>query len=224
MKITAIIQARCGSTRLPRKVLMNLEGKSVLERVVERVKHSSYVDQIVVATTINEDDDEIETLCKGIGVNVFRGSVDDVLDRFYQASKRYGGENIVRITADCPLLDPNIVDKVIACHIESRADYTTNTIKETYPDGEDVEIFTFASLEKAWSQAALKSEREHVTPYLRKNPDIFKQMSVESSVDLSEMRWTLDNAEDFIFISAVYKKLHQDGSIFKIDDVLRFMR
>ena len=143
MNIIAIIQARIGSTRLPRKVLMELEGKTVLERVVERVKYSKLIKDVVVATTILKDDLEIVKLCSNIGISVYCGSEENVLDRYYQTARLFKAEHIVRITSDCPLIDPKIIDEVINLHQRKKSDYTSNTIKKTYPDGQDVEIFTF---------------------------------------------------------------------------------
>lgn len=220
MSVIAIVQARIGSTRLPGKVLLNLEDKTVLEHVVRRVKSSEYVDDVVVATTISKDDLRIVELCARLGISVYCGSENDVLDRYYQAAKLFRAENIVRITSDCPVIDSKIIDEVISLHLKNNADYTSNTLNETYPDGEDVEVFTFASLKKAWKNAKLASEREHVTPYIRNNPDIFKHASLEYKEDLSQKRWTLDNVEDLEFLRLVYKYLYSKNSLFGMDDIL----
>ena len=220
MSTIAIVQARMGSTRLPGKVLLNLEDKTVLEHVIGRVKSSEYFDDVVVATTISKDDLRIVELCANLGISVYCGSENDVLDRYYQAAKLFGIENIVRITSDCPVIDSKIIDEVISLHLKNNADYTSNTLNETYPDGEDVEVFTFASLKKAWNNAKLASEREHVTPYIRNNPDIFKHASLEYKEDLSQKRWTLDNAEDLEFLRLVYKYLYSKNSLFDMDDIL----
>ena len=220
MSTIAIIQARMGSTRLPGKVLLNLEDKTVLEHVVNRVRFSKHVDDVVVATTISKDDLRIVELCANLGVSIYCGSEDDVLDRYYQAAKLFKADNIVRITSDCPVIDPKIVDGAIILHLKDNADYTSNTLKETYPDGQDVEIFTFASLRTAWKDAKLASEREHVTPYIRNHPDIFKHARLEYQKDLSQKRWTLDNAEDLEFLRLVYKYLYSKNSLFGMDDIL----
>ncbi|GAI87236.1 unnamed protein product, partial [marine sediment metagenome] len=190
MNIIAIIQARIGSTRLPRKVLMELEGKTVLEHVIERVKRSNLINDVVVATTILKDDLEIVKLCSNIGISVYCGSEENVLDRYYQTVRLFKAEHIVRITSDCPLMDPKIIDEAINLHLRKKADYTSNTIKETYPDGQDVEIFTFEALKKAWKNVNLASEKEHVTPYIRKNQS-FKIVSLEYEKNLFHKRWTL---------------------------------
>ena len=220
MSTIAIIQARMGSTRLPGKVLLNLEDKTVLEHVVNRVRFSKHVDDVVVATTISKDDLRIVELCANLGISVYCGSEDDVLDRYYQAAKLFKADNIVRITSDCPVIDPKIIDDVITAHLKNNADYTSNTFKETYPDGQDVEVFTFAALRAAWKSAKLASEREHVTPYIRSNPNIFKYASLEYTEDISQKRWTLDNAEDLEFLRLVYKYLYSKNSLFGMDDIL----
>src|SRR3989338_5710420 len=153
MNIVAIIQARVASTRLPGKMLLKFEGKTVLEHVVQRVALSKLVNNIVVATTINHEDKEIKKICSRIGVKCYCGSQDDVLDRYYQAAKLSKAEHIVRITADCPLIDPKIIDQAIGLHLAEKADYTSNNIKERFPDGLDVEVFKFESLAKAWKKA-----------------------------------------------------------------------
>lgn len=225
MNITAIIQARVGSTRLPGKILLKLEGKTVLEHVVERVALSKMINQVVVATTIKDEDQEVKKICDRSKVKCFRGAENDVLDRYYQAARLFNAGHIVRITADCPLIDPEIIDEVIQLHLKEKADYTANTIKEWYPDGLDVEVFNFASLTKAWEKSNLASQREHVTPYLRNNRDIFKIASLEAKQDLSGKRWTLDNQEDFEFIGYIYKNLYPKyGKNFGINQILDFLK
>jgi spore coat polysaccharide biosynthesis protein SpsF (cytidylyltransferase family) len=219
----AIIQARCGSTRLPGKILMKIKGKSVLEHVINRVQKSKFISDIVVATTLKKEDLKIVELCALKNIRVFCGSIDDVLDRFFQIAKLLKPKNIVRITSDCPLIDPNIIDSVIATHISENADYTSNTLKETFPDGEDVEVFTFNALKEAWSNARLASEREHVTPYIRKHPEMFRLINVENETDLSDKRWTLDEQSDFALIKSIYNKLYADDKIFGMDDILKIL-
>mgnify|MGYP001594883977 CR=1 FL=1 len=217
-----IVQARTGSTRLPGKVLLNLGGKTVLARVLERAAASRSLSEVAVATGIGAENLPIVKFCAAKGIRVFCGSEDDVLDRFYQFAKLVRPKNIVRITADCPLLDPRVIDLVVNAHYRSGADYTANTAPPTFPDGEDVEIFTYRALERAWNAATLMSDREHVTPYIRKHPRIFKTRSVRNAVDLSGKRWTLDNPEDLKFISAVYRAFKGRG-MFGMDDILRLL-
>ncbi len=223
MKIGVIIQARSGSTRLPGKVLLNLGGKTVLERVVERVRASKLVNGVVVATTLGKDDDAIEALCVKAGVDLFRGSEDDVLDRFYKTAQKYQIEHIVRITADCPLMDAEVIDAVVALHLKEGSDYTSNTIVETYPDGEDVEVFSFEALKRAWAEASLRSEREHVTPYLKKNQALFKVVNLKCETDLSAHRWTLDEGADYVFIKNVYAALDGGKAYFGMKTILAFL-
>lgn len=202
------------STRLPGKVLLDLEGKPVLQHVIERVRLSKTIDKVIVATTDNTEGKEIEKLCIKIGAEVYRGSEDDVLDRFYQAVRGFKPDHIIRITADCPLIDPGVIDDIVKCHLKNSADYTTNTLKETYPDGEDVEVFTFKTLGKAWESACLKSEREHVTPYIRKNPSLFKLCNKEYEENISNKRWTLDEQRDYEFLKVIYKNLYKKDVFF----------
>jgi len=221
MKIIAIIQARLGSTRLPGKVLLNLEGRTVLEHVIGRVRSSKLVNDVIVATTINKEDLEIVKLCASLGISVYCGSVDDVLDRYYQTARLFKTDHIVRITSDCPMIDPKIIDEVVKLHLSEKADYTSNTLKETFPDGQDTEIFTFNALKEAWNNANLASEREHVTPYIRKNPS-FKHVNLEYNEDLSQKRWTLDNPEDYEFIKIIYENLYTKNPFFGMKEILKF--
>ena len=223
MNILAIIQARMDSTRLPNKVLLDLAGKTVLEHVVERVKRSKMIDDIVVATTISPNDLDIVKLCSNKEIRVFCGSEDDVLDRYYQLAKLIKPEHIVRITADCPMIDPEIIDQVIQLHVDNKSDYTSNTLKETYPDGEDIEVFRFKALRTAWENANLLSEREHVTPYIINNPDLFKLENLENKIDLSQKRWTLDEPKDFEFIKKVFSNVYVDNNNFTMNSVLKFL-
>ena len=202
-KNLCIIQARMGSTRLPGKTLMKVGGIPMLEYEIKRVLQSKYVDKIVVATTANKEDNAIEAFCKRAGVDCFRGSADDVLGRYYECASRYPQyQNIVRITGDCPLIDPFVIDRVIAHFLDCKVDYASNVLKETFPDGMDVEIFTKVALVEAQHKAALSSEREHVTLYIRKRKK-FKKTNVPAEHNFSHFRLTLDRSEDFGFNTAV---------------------
>lgn len=202
---------------------MPLEGKTVLERVVERVRYCKRVDEVFVLTTFSRQDLQLVRLCAEREVRVFCGSEEDVLDRFYQAAKLIGPAHVVRITADCPLLDTTIVDQVIALHLDHGSDYCSNTLVERYPDGEDVEIFTFEALQRAWQQATLTSEREHVTPFIRKHPELFKHASLELPQDLSHMRWTLDYDDDYDFVKKVYNALYPNNHFFGMYEILKLL-
>lgn len=206
MQNLVIIQARCGSSRLPSKVLLPLGNKTVLECVIERVRKSNYDNEIVVATTMELVDLPIVALCAANGIRVFCGSENDVLDRYYQAAKLIQPDNVIRITADCPLLDPKILDLVIKNHLESNADYTSNTIEVTYPDGLDCEIMKYSILEDVWRKANMASQREHVTQFIL-HCDKYKKVSVKNKIDYSCERWTIDTAEDYKLISAIYCEL-----------------
>jgi len=224
MKATAIIQARTGSTRLPEKVLLKVGHKTILEYVLERTGRAKNIENIIVATTENIEDKKIVDLAKNLGVKTYRGSSEDVLDRYYQAAKLSRVSHIVRITADCPLIDPQVIDNVTRLYFESEADYCSNTLKETFPDGLDVEIFSFNALCRSWRNARLSSEREHVTPYMKKNPDMFKLVNFENNIDLSDKRWTVDTAEDFKFINAILEVLYPVKPDFYSKDVLEFLK
>ncbi|MDD5491130.1 MAG: glycosyltransferase family protein [bacterium] len=223
MKIVAIIQARVGSTRLPGKVMMKLSGKTVLEQVIDRVKASRRVDEIVVATTVAKKDLCIVELCAKKGVSVFCGSENDVLDRYYQVARLFQSDHIVRITADCPLIDPHIIDQVTNLHLRGKYDYTSNTLQLTYPDGQDVAVMTFPVLAQAWKKARLVSEREHVCPYIYKHPAKFKLKNLAYHTDLSAKRWTLDNPEDYRFIKVLFKNLYPRNHTFGMEEVLHFL-
>lgn len=222
-KVVAIIQARIGSTRLPGKVLLPLAGNSVLEHVIMRVRKAKEVSGVIVATSTKEDDIKIVEFCKKLNVQAFRGSEEDVLDRFYQASRLLKPDHIVRITADCPMIDPKIIDEIVFKHLKNRFDYTSNTMEPSYPDGEDVEVFKISVLEKAWKNAKLSSEREHVTPYIRNNPQIFKLSNVSYKTDLSARRWTLDEEKDYKFLKKIFESLYSLNPFFSMEDILRFL-
>lgn len=221
MEYLVIIQARMGSSRLPNKVLKELCGKPMLQHIVDRVQKSKYIDHVVVATTVKEEDKKIEELCCRMSVDCYRGSEDDVLDRYYQAASRYKPKNVVRITADCPFIDPVIIDQIIHIHEIGDYDYTSNTLVETYPDGLDTEVFKFSVLERAWKEAHLASEREHVTPYIKFKGQ-FKRYSVEYRPSLANKRWTVDTETDFAVVTQVYNALYDQDNIFLMRDILDF--
>ena len=220
----AIIQARLGSTRLPGKVLLPLGSDTVLQCVVKRVQAARLVDTVWVVTSVSPEDKRIVRACAEAGLNVFLGSESDVLDRFYQLAKHLPRDcNLVRITADCPLMDPSVIDLVIKIHLDEKNDYTSNTLKPTFPDGEDVEVFTFRALECAWKSARLTSEREHVTPYIKKHSELFRLRNVENSIDLSSKRWTLDEKSDYEFLRPIYEQLGAVSALFGMKDILSYL-
>ena len=227
-KVIASIQVRFNSTRLPGKVLKEICGKPMLELMLERLSKSKLIDEIIIATTINKNDDPIFELSKKLGYKVFRGNEKDCLDRHYQAIKNSNGDFICKITSDCPLIDPEIVDKVIGYYFENekKFDYVSNVHPATFPDGLDVEMFSLATLERAWKEAKNQDEREHTTTYMWKNPLIFRIGSVTMSKGenlFKKERWTVDYPEDFEFIKAIYENLYHNGKIFLLNEILEFL-
>ncbi len=200
-----IIQARVGSTRLPKKVLKIVKGMTLLEYEIKRLKLARGIDKIVVATSVKRGDDKIKNLCRRIKIDCFRGQEDDVLDRYYRCALLYPEyQNIIRVTGDCPLIDPLVVDQVIAFFEKNNFDYVSNVIKETFPDGMDIEIFTREALVLAAREAKLSSEREHVTPYIKKSRK-FRKGNFAAANDWSHFRLTVDEKEDFEVISFLIK-------------------
>jgi spore coat polysaccharide biosynthesis protein SpsF len=223
VKITAVIQARMGSTRLPGKVLMDLGGKTVLARVVDRLRRATLINEILVATTDSIADDAIIQECRRINVASFRGSESDVLDRYYQSALMTAAEGIVRITSDCPLIDPQIADDTVRLFLDLRPDYASNALDRTYPRGLDTEVMTRDALACAWREAHLSYQRAHVTPYLYENPSRFDILAVRGRINYSDHRWTLDTAQDLVFIRAIYDQLGNDDN-FSWHDVLAVLQ
>jgi spore coat polysaccharide biosynthesis protein SpsF len=195
----------------------------MLWRQLERVVRVERIDKLVVATSDRAEDDDISALCKNSDVECFRGSLGDVLDRFYQATRLHYPAHVVRLTGDCPLSDPNLIERIIQFHLSGDFDYTSNTIEPTYPDGLSAEIMDFKALEAAWCEARLPSEREHVTPFMIKHPQRFKLGSVKGEEDLSDLRWTVDEPEDFEFVTQIYEALYPKTPNFTTRDILDFL-
>ena len=217
-----IIQARMGSSRLPGKTLMKLNDESsTLHFVKNQLSFSKFIDEIIVATTDLDEDDVIEEISKEMNVKCFRGSSNDVLDRYYNCAKKFQIDNIIRITADCPLIDPEIVDQVIQKYNTKNYDYVTNTLKRTYPIGTDVEIFSFEILEKTWKNAKLSSEREHVTPFIRNEKINLKIGNLENTKDLSHIRITLDHKEDLELIKQIISQINKNPIL--INDIMNLL-
>lgn len=221
--ILVIIQARFSSSRLPGKILKPILKIPMIIHVMDRLKQSLFIDELVLATSNAASDDVVENLKYNYGIKIFRGSLNDVLDRYYQCSKLYSPTHVVRITGDCPLIDWDIVDEVIDKHLSEDNDYTSNTLQPTFPDGLDVEIMKFSVLEQAWQQAKLPSEREHVTAYIYNHPKLFKLGCLYCFEDLSKMRWTVDEEEDFLFVKKIYEALYPSNPKFTMTDVLRLL-
>jgi glutamate-1-semialdehyde aminotransferase/spore coat polysaccharide biosynthesis protein SpsF (cytidylyltransferase family)/predicted dehydrogenase len=221
--VVAIIQARMGSSRLPGKSLAEIEKRPMLWHVIQRVKRATLVDRVVVATSTAPADDAIEKMCRENGVPCHRGSENDVLDRYYHAARAEKAAQVVRITADCPLIDPEVIDRVVRRFQRGDLDYASNAMVWTYPDGLDTEILSFSALERAWHEASKNSEREHVTPYLRSGK--FRIANVENALEFSHMycRWTVDEQEDLEFVRAVYGAFRGRES-FLMEDILQLLR
>jgi spore coat polysaccharide biosynthesis protein SpsF len=207
VKTVAIIQARMGSTRLPGKVLKDICGETMLARVVRRTRLASLLNEVVVATTLEPLDQPIEDECRSLGAPVFRGSENDVLDRYYRAAQAHDAGVVVRITSDCPLIDAEVIDQVIRAFFSQPCDYASNGIERTFPRGLDTEVMSLKALARAWHEAKESYQRVHVTPYLWQNPDRFRLVSVKGEMDLSQHRWTVDTSEDLEFVRQVYHRL-----------------
>ena len=208
MKIIAVTQARTGSTRFPGKILKKINGLTLLEIHLKRILKSKKIDQLIVATTVNKEDFEIVAVAKAMGLSSYQGSVEDVLDRFYMSLKEVKADYVVRLTSDCPLIDPELIDKIIMQTVDNGFDYCSNTLDPKYPDGQDVEVFRFSALERAWQEAKLLSEREHVTPYIWKNSTFkggafFKSVNFDEGYSYGHLRMTVDEPNDLEVVGTV---------------------
>ncbi|MEH7106772.1 glycosyltransferase family protein [Bacillus sp. JJ1764] len=224
MKIGAIIQARMGSTRLPGKVLKTVLNKPLLEYQIERVKRAHLLDEIIVATTTSGKDQPIVDLCGGLSIPVFRGSEEDVLSRYLHAANEYSIDVIVRLTSDCPLIDPDIINRTIDLFLKGDFDYTANIVKRTYPRGLDVEVFSKETLTKMNKLAGSKWYREHVTTYIYDHLADFKIGSLEGDEDWGLLRWTVDTQEDFCLIENLLTALYPVNPAFLMNDVLQLLK
>ncbi|KUG25635.1 n-acetylneuraminate cytidylyltransferase [hydrocarbon metagenome] len=229
IRIVTVVQARTSSSRLPNKILLEVLGKPLLIRLLERISTSKLVGKIVVATSTEKDDNPIEKLCKENNIEIYRGSLNDLLDRHYQVAKIFNADAVVKIPSDCPLIDPSVIDKVIEHFLDNidKYDYVSNLHPATYPDGNDVEIISFKTIERAWKEATKIFEREHTTPYIWENKDKFRIGNVEweTGLDYSTThRWTIDYEEDYLFIKAVYDELYKKKTNFGINDILNLLK
>lgn len=220
----AIVQARSGSTRLPGKIFKTLAGKPMIWHIVDRLSHAKMLDKIIIATTTLFEDDLVEQFCNINNISFYRGSSNDVLSRYYETAKIYNADIVIRVTSDCPVIDPVIIDAMLMQFIqEDHIDYLSNTLDRTFPRGLDAEIFTFATLEKTFKETKLDYEQEHVTPYIYHNPDKFNIKNYANETDLSSYRWTVDTAEDFRLIEEIYSCLYLQGKIFLFKDILQLL-
>ena len=230
--LTAIIQARMGSTRLPGKVLKDIVGRPMLWHIVRRLSYVACVDQIVVATSDNDADEPIRNFCMEQEVLCFAGSELDVLDRFYRAALHFSADPLIRITADCPFVDPRVVAELVQYFSSGEYDLVGVATGAgsifleggRYPDGLDAEIFSFAALERSWREATEQSDREHVTPYLWRVPGRFRVSSLQAASDYSHLRWTVDNEADLQLVRRIYEALHREEEPFVMQDILEYIK
>ncbi len=226
MRKLIIVQARMGSSRLSGKVLKEVCGKTLLEHLIVRLKRVKQADKIVIATTIKEEDIPIVAMCKKLDVPFYRGSEEDVLSRYYEAALQYKGDLIVRVTSDCPLIDPCIIDSVVSFYInnQSGVDYVSNCLHRTYPRGMDVEVFSFSILKEAHFNAYDPFDREHVTPFIKSSSSRYSLKNIEYKTNLSHYRLTVDTSEDLELIKKIFKELYFRNPEFKMEDILTVLK
>lgn len=222
---TAIIQARMGSTRLPGKIMYNVCGESLLSLMIKRIKNATKLDKIIIATTINEKDNEIVNFCKLNGIDFFRGSENDVLSRYYETSKKFPSDIIIRLTSDTPLLDPKTIDRVVEQYEKNNYDYVSNQFPfpRTYPDGTNVEVFSFNLLKEMYEKAKNPSDREHVTTFVSMQPELFKIFRVDYPQDISKYRFNLDYDADYQLIKKVYEEFYFKNPHFTLEDIISWL-
>lgn len=221
--VLAILQVRMSSNRLPGKALLRTCGKPLLAHQIERVRRCETISRIVVATSADVSDNQIWDLCLALGVDVHRGSLDDVLDRFAGAALPFAPEWVVRLTGDCPLADPVVIDRVVRTALEGSFDYVSSALNPSFPDGLDAECLRACVLAAAAAEARLPSEREHVTAFVHSRPERFRLGEVRNGTDLSALRWTVDEARDFVFVSQVFERLYPGNPRFSMEDVLQLL-
>ena len=221
--ILAILQARVSSSRLPGKILLPILGEPMLFRQIERINRCRRIDKLIVATSTDPSDDALVSACKERGIDVGRGSLDDVLQRFIDVARPYAPSIIVRLTGDCPLTDPDVIDATIELFIRGGHDYASNAYPPSYPDGLDVEVTRMSVLEQACAEAKLLSEREHVTLYIRSRADLFRAGTLQNTVDHSHLRWTVDEPADFEVVRAIYEALYPANPNFTSADILAYL-
>lgn len=221
--ILGVLQARASSSRLPGKVILPIAGAPMLQRQIEQLQRAKRMDALVLATSDRADDDQVARIAASTGIGLYRGSLDDVLDRYYRAAAQHRPDYVVRVTGDCPLADWDVIDRVIDVAVEGGFDYASNTLNPTWPDGLDVEVATFAAIETAWREADTKLEREHVMPFITGRPERFNLGNVENDRDLSGLRWTVDEPRDYDFVGAIYDALYPANPTFTTEDVLALL-
>lgn len=231
-KIVAIIQARMGSTRLPGKVLKDIEGKPMIWHLINRLKFSKEIDEIILTIPDTKENNVLEGFAKENKIKYFRGSEEDVLSRYFKAAEKFECSVITRITSDCPLIDPEIVDLVIKKHLDLGADFTANfiegekgrPIEKTFPKGLEVEVFNFSTLKKVHQEAKKQYQREHVDPYISEHPEIFKIAVIKNTENLSHFRWTVDEIKDLELVREIYKRLYKKGKLFFMKEIVELFK
>src|SRR5262245_40967544 len=228
MKTIAIVQARTGSSRLPGKILLPLKGKSLLERMLERVTAATTLSEVMVATTRKPEDEPIREICRRLGIQCYSGHPTDLLDRHYKAAVNFKADIVVKIPSDCPLIDPTVIDRVLRYYFDNLQsfDFVSNLHPATYPDGNDVEAMPVDILGSAWIEASRDYEREHTTPFIWEQPDRFRlgNFKWERGLDYSMThRWTIDYPEDYTFIQSIFDELYSQGKVFSMSDILKLL-
>lgn len=222
-RVVAVLQARASSSRLPGKVLLPLAGAPMIARQIERIQRARGIDRLVLATSDRMEDDSVAAVADATGIDCHRGSLDNVLDRFHAAAALHHPEWVVRLTGDCPLADWDVIDRCVRFAIEGDFDYASNTLVPTWPDGLDVEVCKFTALGAAWREARTAVEIEHVMPFITGRPERFRLGSLENDVDLSAMRWTVDEQRDYLLIRLIYDTLYPRNQSFSTEDILDFL-
>lgn len=225
MRVILITQARMSSTRLPGKVLKEVLEKPLLEHHIDRLRQVQNAADVVVATTVNSSDDAVVNLCSKINCAVYRGSEEDVLGRYYETARTHDADAVIRVTADCPIIDPKVIERVVQFYIDHTAqyDYVSNTVTRTYPRGMDTEVFSYRALQEAYREAILPGEREHVTPFLYRRPLRYRIGNVTYHTDVSQHRWTVDTYEDFELVRKIIEALEPEDVRFSLEDVLALL-
>jgi len=222
-RAVGIVQARMGSTRLPGKVLKQVCGRTLLEHQMERMRRARSLAEVVVATSTSPGDDTVEDVLRSRGLAVWRGPEQDVLARYAGAATAFGADPVVRMTMDCPLIDPKVIDQVVGTYLAGGFDLVANNLEPTFPHGLDLEVFSLSALETADREAATPFEREHVTPFIRDRPERFRLGNVRSPRDLHHLRWTVDYPEDLELVRIVYEELYRDGESFTTEEILALL-
>ena len=223
MNVVAIIQARNGSTRLPNKIFLKLMGKSLLHHVIERLKPSKEIDTIVVATTTSPKDNSVQEWCIDNSIDCFRGSENNVLERYYYAARKFRADAIVRITADDPFKDYRLIDEAIKILKKDKYDFVCNNSPVSFPEGLDVEVLSMNALTNSYLKSTCNFEKEHVTQYIHRNKNIFSTYNLKSSKDYSHYRWTIDTEDDYLFAKEIYNSLYNEKNVFQTESIYEFL-